>query len=125
MFLRTDRRAGVDDARRRDPGRFDDHLDFRVRAGLGTRGDERGLRDPYRIPADGSAGGTRPLRVEIGDDRDLDTRHPRRLRQKHRAELAGPNQPDPYRPARGGALLRQAMEVHEALYSAAARYPRA
>jgi hypothetical protein len=67
----------------------------------------------------------RPLGVEIGNDPDLDVKHPWHLREKHRAEFVGADQPDPHRPTRGSTLLREAMEVHDTSYSAAARYPRA
>jgi hypothetical protein len=77
------------DAGCRHPGRFDDHLDFRVCASLGTRGYKRGFRDPRWVPAHRSTGGTSPLGVEIGDNPNLDACHPWYLRQKHRAELAG------------------------------------
>jgi len=113
VLFRANRRPSMGDARCRHPGRFDDDLDFVICARLGTRCCEHGPRDPRGVPAHGSASGARPLRVEISNDRDLDSRHLRHLRQKHRAELPGADQPHLYRPARGSPLLRQAMEIHD------------
>ena len=123
VLFRAYRRAGVGYTRCRYTRCFDDDLYFGMSAGFCTRGNERGFREPRRIPADRQAGGARSLRVEIGNDHDLEAGHRRHLPQKHRAEFAGADQPDPHRPAFCSALLRQAMEVHDAmtLYSAAAR----
>ena len=120
VLVGCDRCARMGNARRRTAGRLDNDLDPGIGAGLNARCDERGSCDPGRIPANGPAGVTGPLRVEIGNDRDLHARHRRRLVQKHRAELAGADQRDPHRPAPGGALLRQAVKAHgPTSYSAA------
>jgi hypothetical protein len=124
VLFRGDRRAGVDDARSRHPCRFDNHFDFRVSASLSTRGDEHGLRDPRRIPTDGLAGGARSG-SRSAMTRDRDARHSWYLCQIHRAEFAGADQSDPHQPTRGSTLLRDAMEVHDTSYSAAAQCPRA
>ena len=115
-----DRRARMGNARRRTAGRLDNDLNPGIRAGLDARCDERGSCDPGRIPADAPACVTGPLRIEIGNDRDLHARHRRRLVQEHRAELAGADQRDPHRSPVGGALLRQAVKAHgPTSYSAA------
>jgi hypothetical protein len=101
-------------------GRLDNNLDPGVGAGLDARCDEPDSCDPGRIPANGPAGVTGPLRIEIGNDRNLDARRRRRLVQEHRTELAGADQRDPHPSPRGNALLRQAVKAHApASYSAA------
>ena len=114
-----DRGVGVRDTGRRAAGRLYDHLHLGVVAGLGADGDEPGRRDPTLVPADGPAGGAGPFGVEIGDDRDIDAGHRRRLVQEHRAEFAGPDQPDLDRAPGRGAPLRELVEAHGV--SAAAR----
>jgi hypothetical protein len=91
MFFLGDRRARMGNTGAGNPCCFDDDLDFGVRASLHAGCDEHRFRDPRRVPADCSTGGASALGVEIGDDRYLEARHRRHLRQKHRAELAGAN----------------------------------
>jgi hypothetical protein len=57
------------------------------------------------IPSDPLAGGACSLGIEIGDDRNLQPPGRRHLRQEHRAELPGADQPDAHRPVRFCALL--------------------
>ena len=81
------------------------------------RVDKVRARDARSVPADGPAGELGALRIEIGDDRDLEPRDRRHLRQKHRAEFAGADQPDAHRLAGLDARGEEGLQVH--VYSAA------
>ncbi len=83
-------------------------------AGDGARAviGEHGGRDPLGAPADGAAGLARALAVDVDNDRHLQPRRVRHLRQKHRAEFAGADQRDTDRLAGGRAGLEEAEEVH-------------
>jgi hypothetical protein len=83
------------DAGERIAGGLDDNLDVGLGDHRGTVLDEAGARNALIAPADVAAGGFRPLRVEIGDCRDVEMRRCRRLREEHRAELAGADEADP------------------------------
>ena len=112
VLPRRNRGTRVRDTGRGDAGRLDDDLDRVIAAGLGAGGDEAGAPDMGRVPSDLAAGGARPFRVEIGDDGDLQPRHMRHLRQKHRAEFSGADQRDTDGLAGGHAGLEKAVEVH-------------
>ena len=115
----------VADAGARMARRLDDHLDpvggdqpFRV-VGEEGRALAQRLGDAPRAvalrgPVDPGERGPCPLRIEVGDADDVQPRRARRLRQEHRAELAGPDHPDPHRiPGRRprGELVVQAHGV--------------
>ncbi len=123
MFLRLERRERVRNAGIRTAGRLDHHVDAlvgnRVTAVIG----KAGARDARRIPAHGLAGKLGALRIEIGDDRDLKPCNRRRLRQKHRAELAGADQSDADRLAGFEPRGEEGLQAHN--YSAATRCARA
>jgi hypothetical protein len=111
-----DRRARVGNPRWRTAGRLDNDLDPGIGAGLGARRDERRPRNARHIPPHPPAGPTRPLGVEIGNNRHFQSGHCRHLVQEHRPELAGADQPHPHRPSvglyptdliRGGGALLQ------------------
>src|SRR5580704_14635199 len=76
--------------------------------------------DPRRVPAHGAASLARTIRIEIGDDRDLDAWRVRHLRKEHGAELAGTDQCYAHGLACGVALTQQRVQVHRN-YSAAWR----
>ena len=81
-------------------------------AGRLAVGDEAGARDPRLVPADAPAGGPRPLRVEIGDDGDLEAGNGRHLRQEHRAEFSGADQAGADGLAALAAGFEEVGEVH-------------
>ena len=94
MLAGRNRRAGMPDADGGIAGRFHHH----VHRAAGDRAHaivgEGGSCDPRLIPADGAAGLARAVAVEIDDQRHLEPRRVRHLRQEHRAELAGADQRD-------------------------------
>jgi hypothetical protein len=120
VLLRGYRGAGMGDTGRRVAGRLDDDLDLGIGTGVAAIRDEPRTRELRLVPADRMARLAGALLVKIGDDRDFDAGHRRRLVQKHRAELAGADQPDPHRPPGRGAPLRQLVKAHRN-YSAASR----
>ncbi len=99
----------VPDARGRIAGGI--HHQFQPVSGderLGVLGD----RDGRRIAAyllDGCAG---PRGGQIGDARQQQSGRTQRLREKHAAELAHPNQPDTHGIAEGGAPAEVSGKVH-------------
>ena len=119
VLARLDRGERMRDAGIRTAGRLDHHIDTLV----GNRGaaviDKAGARDARSVPADGLAGKLGALRIEIGDDRDLEPLYRRHLRQKHRAEFAGADQPGAHRLAGLDARGEEGLQVH--VYSAATR----
>ena len=80
----------------------------RPRAVIGKSGGA----DPRVIPADGAARLAGAIAVEVDDDRHLQPRRVRHLRQKHRAELAGADQRDANRFAGRAAGVEEMGEVH-------------
>jgi len=79
VLSRGDRGLGMRDARSGDAGRLDDDLDISIAAGLDAGRYKAGARDAGRVPSDLMARGARPLRIEIGDHRDLQPRNGRHL----------------------------------------------
>ena len=67
----------------------------------------------FRRPAGAGELAPRALDVEIGDADDMQAARQPRLRQEHGAELAGADQPDGDRPARGLAFEQLAVEIYE------------
>ena len=123
VLARLDRGERMRNAGIRTAGRLDHHVDTLV----GNRGaavvGEAGARDARRIPAHGLARKLGALRIEIGDDRDFKPLDRRHLRQKHRAEFAGADQPDPDRLAGLDPRGEERLQIH--IYSAATRCARA
>ena len=126
----VDRRQRMADAGRRDAGRLDDHLDLgkgdqglRIGGDMGASGlerfAERCRRDRLLVPAGVRSWLKRARNVEIGDGHDVQSARAPRLRQKHGAEFAGPDQPDGHRPAGGLAFKQHGMEIHGSLDLAA------
>ena len=112
MLAGRDRCARVANAGSRVAGCFDGDFD---RAALDCRDavvGECGGVDPRRIPAHSAASLARTIRIEIGDDCDLDAWRVRHLSKEHRAELAGADQRDADRFAGGAAGVEEMMEVH-------------
>ena len=107
----------MSDARNRTAGRLDNDVDTLIGDGVAAALDKLCARDARRIPAHGLAGKLGALRIEIGDDRDLKPLDRRHLRQKHRAEFAGADQPDPDRLASLDPRGEEGLEIH--IYSAA------
>jgi hypothetical protein len=118
------RRERVPDARRRISGGVDDDADLRRRdhreriigdvrgAGLG-RLRQRARREALLRPAGALERGARAVGREIGDADDEDAGGVLRLREIHRAELAGADQTDAQRVAALGACAKQTVEIHE------------
>ena len=73
---------------------------------------ERRRTDALRRPAGRAQRGARAIRREVGDRDDVDARRRARLRQVHRAELAGADERDAQRLAFVLALLQQMVQVH-------------
>jgi len=63
-------------------------------------------------PARSLAGGLGPIRVEVGDPEHLQTRGHPGLREKHGAELPGPDEADADGLLVYGAFQQHAVEVH-------------
>ena len=106
------RRAGVADADRGIAGRLHHHIDRAARNRPQAVIGEGGGLDPRLVPADGAAGLARAIAVEIDDQRHLQSRCVRYLRQEHRAELSGADQRHPNRFSGGGADVEEMGEVH-------------
>ncbi len=108
----ANRATGMGDAGRGVAGGFDHDLD--LREGDHRRGviDEAGGGDAFLGPADISARLAGAVGRQVGDGGDLQARRRRHLRQEHRTELAGADQPDAHRMSSGGAPLQQAIKVH-------------
>ena len=118
-----DRLDDVSDAGLRHAGRLDDHFDLRTRdQRIGIVGDarraalERVIERCRRILRERPSGGLelipRARNVEVGDADDMHALRQPRLREKHGAELAGTDQADGHRPARGLPFEQQGMQVH-------------
>ena len=109
---RLDRGERVGDAGGGVARRLDHDIDGARVGGRLAVGDEAGARDPRLVPADAPAGGPRPLRVEIGDDGDLEAGNGRHLRQEHRAEFSGADQAGTDGLAALAAGFEEVGEVH-------------
>ena len=94
VFFRIDRLDRMRNAGRRIACRFDHHFDALVIDGVAPALGETRARDAGLIPADVAARRLGALGIEIGDHRDFDAGDRRHLRQKHRAEFSGADQPD-------------------------------
>ena len=112
MLARRDRRARMLDADGRIAGRLHHHIHRAARDGACAVIGEDGRRDPLGAPADSATGLARALAVDVDNDRHLQPRRMRHLRQKHRAEFSGADQRDTNRLAGGRAGLEEAEEVH-------------
>ena len=113
MLARRNRRARMFVTDRRIAGCFHHHIHRPARNRAGAVVGERGGGNPRVIPADSAAGFARPVAVDVDDERHLQPRRMRHLRQKHRAELAGADQPDAEWLAFSRSLQQQTMEIHE------------
>ncbi len=111
MLAGGNRRARVADAGRGVAGGFHDHLDRIGRRASPIIGECR-CSDPGGVPANGAACVAGALHIAIDDDRDLEARRMRHLRQEHRTEFAGADQRDADRLAGGAARIEQMMKVH-------------
>ncbi len=75
---------------------------------------QRARGEPGVVPADPAQRFARPVRRQVGHRDEVDAGRARRLRQVHRAELAGADQADPDRPALVGAPPQLREEGHGA-----------
>ena len=80
---------------------------------------QRRRGDRLLVPSRRAQLAQRARDVEIGDGDDVQPARAPRLRQKHGAELAGPDQPDGHRPAGGLAFEQHGVEIHGSLDLAA------
>jgi hypothetical protein len=119
VIHRGDRRAGA----------LDDHVDRRmahqrlpvvadVRATLAQRGIERGGLRALERPAHARQVAACSIGRQVGDAHQVHAWRAWRLRQVHRAELAGADQSHAHRPVRGRALLQQRVQAHAGTRSA-------
>ena len=65
------------------------------------------------VPTDGATRFARAIPVDVDDERHFEPWGVRRLRQEHRAELAGPDQRNADRFAGGIADVEEVGEIHE------------
>ena len=96
MFALGDRASGVHDAGGSVAGRFHHNLDVRRPQHRRRVIGEARRRDAFVVPADAPARLARTIGCQVGDRRDLDPGRGWHLREEHRAELAGTDQPDPH-----------------------------
>ena len=102
-------------------GGFHHHLDIRRGHHRRRVVGEAGRGDALLGPADAPAGLARAIRREVGDRGDLDAGRGGHLRQEHRAELAGADQPDAHRPA----LLQAPAPAARCRFIRVSLFPRA
>ncbi len=112
MLARRNRGTGMPDADGGIAGGLHHHVHRAARDRADAVVGEGGSRDPCVVPADGAAGLARTVAVEIDDQRHLEARRVRHLRQEHRAELAGADQRDANRLAGREAGVEEVMKVH-------------
>ncbi len=119
---------GVVDAGRWDAGRLDDDLDLgesdqrvgicsHMRATTFERLTQRGRGNRPIVPSGYAKLAQRAGDIEIGDRNDVHPARQPRLRQKHRAELACPDQANGDRTAGGLPFEQHGVEIHGILRS--------
>ena len=116
-----ERGAGVGDPGRGVAGGLHHHVDVvgshRVEGVVG----EPGAGEEGVAPARGAACGAGAVRIEVGDDAHLEPARRGHLGEEHRAELAGPHEPDPHRAGGRGAFAKEPVDVHDAFRPPLAR----
>ena len=114
---RGERGAGMADPRLGPSGGFHDHVDIGARRKRGGVVGEGRFGDEGVAPAGGAAGGPGPIGLQVGDRGDPQPGGGRSLAEEHRAELAGPDEPDPHRLRRLGPPEKIHVQVHDGMVS--------
>src|SRR4029077_19069980 len=112
VLFRLDRLDRMRDAGYRIAGRLDHHLDALVIDGVAAALGETRARHAGLVPADIAARRLGAFGIEIGDRRDLDAGDRGHLRQEHRAEFAGADQPDADRLAGLDTRHEHGLQIH-------------
>ena len=125
VAARVDRRHGVPQPGAGIAGRFHHHLDAvggnhplavipQVGPPAVPRRRRRWRRELLGLPAGRRQQSAHLGHVAVGDRHHVDARRAPRLRQKHRAELAGADHPHPRRPPLGRPPLQTTRQIHPA-----------